>query len=111
MRKLLSNALATLGVGVAITGFAMALWYVFGDLPNPLPSFPHETLKPEASSLMWVFLWPVDLLKYLGGLATYLGVGAVLGLILMKASRLVLLGWPQFVAEIKEISSRLRLMK
>lgn len=84
-------------VGVtALSYMGLGLWYVFGDLPNPLP--PQVAVLPGLGFVGEAFRW-------LLGLACYLIAGAALITILHATSRIVLVGWAGFIAEEKEKSA------
>lgn len=95
MRKQFSQALSMLGDIAALSAVGLTLWYIFGDLPNPLP--------PEFLSELGVAA-PIG--RWLLGLFCYLGLGAVLTVIFSAASRIVLVGWSEFVAEEREKSAK-----
>lgn len=90
MRKLISQVLAFLGFGAAIFAVIAVPWYIFGDLPNPLP----QPLLAET----WAF---PSALRWMSGLVAYIAAGCIVTLVCMVSSRILLVGWTQFIAEEK----------
>lgn len=91
MRKLLSKTLSALAGATAFSVVGVALWYVFGDLPNPLPAAILDGFGEFAPVIRWLF-----------GLAAYMAMGALLHLAFLASARIVLVGWSQFIAEERE---------
>lgn len=97
MRKQFSQVLSMLGGISALSAVGLPLWYVFGDLPNPLP----PAFLSELGVAAPIFRWPF-------GLLCYMVSGAVLSVLFLEASRIVLVGWTQFMSEEKEKSAKAR---
>lgn len=95
MRKLLSKTLSALAGATAFSVVGVALWYVFGDLPNPLPAAILDGFGEFAPVIRWLF-----------GLAAYMAIGALLHLAFQASARIVLVGWSQFLAEEREKSAK-----
>lgn len=93
MRELLSKTFSALAGVAALSVVGIALWYVFGDLPNPLPT----AFLAELGELAPVIRWPV-------GLAAYMAIGSLVILAFLASARIVLVGWSQFIAEEREES-------
>ena len=96
MKATIARCLTTLAGVAAVSCIGIALWYIFGDLPNPLPD------QAAASSVLEIVVQPF---RWLLGLACYLIPGAASVTILLAASRIVLVGWAGFIAEEKEKSA------
>lgn len=93
MHKQFSQALSVLSGLSALSALGLTLWYLFGDLPNPLPPLFLSGFGEAAP----IFRWPF-------GLLCYLIAGAMLSFFFLAASRIVLVGWSQYIAEEKEKS-------
>ncbi len=96
-RMHISKVLSAFSGLAALSAIGLTLWYVFGDLQNPLPSAFLSGFGEAAP----IFRWPF-------GLLCYLGSGAALALMFLAASRITLVGWSQFIAEEKEKSVKAR---
>lgn len=95
MRKLLSTSLSALAGATALSVVGVTLWYVFGDLPNPLP----PAFLAGFGAFAPIILWPF-------GLAFYMAIGVLLYLAFLASARIVLVGWSQFLAEEREKSAK-----
>lgn len=95
MRNLLSKILSIFVGATALATLGVTLWYVFGDLPNPLPT----AILAGFGEVAFIIRWPA-------GLAVYAMTGALLMLAFQVSARVVLVGWSRFIAEEKERSAK-----
>lgn len=79
----------------ALTYVILTLWYVFGDLPNPLPIALFANVWVAGPTFRWL----------LGLICITLVCIPITGLFI-ATSRIVLVGWSQFIAEEKEIADQ-----
>ena len=92
MKVIISRLLAVCVVVAAFTNVGLFFWYVFGNLPNPLPQ--HLADLVGLGAMSWWML----------GLASYIFTCSAVALMFLASSRIVLLGWAGFWAEEKEKS-------
>lgn len=95
MRKNLSQVFSVLGSIAALGMVVAALWYVFGDLPNPLPQETLAGLGVIAPAFRWLF-----------GLGVYVVGCGLVAMLCLAASRIALVGWKQFLEVEREQAAR-----
>lgn len=88
MRKLLSKILSILARCSALASFGVVLWYIFGDLTNPLPRQFLGGFGEFAPFARWPF-----------GLVFYMATGIFCSFVFYASARIVLVGWSQFIVE------------
>lgn len=106
MKTITSCVLSTLSFFAAISSVALPAWFLFGDLSNPLPAewflFGGLSTLTEVKS-PHVFEFAVcSAARWLFGLCLYVVIPAGFMHGLQACARVVVVGWHQYVEEVRE---------